>query len=99
MTPILEAIVKLVIEQLDLLLILAIVVLIQGLKKAMPKTPKKAWLVVNIIAGAASSWLVGPSESARDFARQWLIYSAGAEFAYQSWRTITETVRARWRKP
>ena len=98
MTPILEAIVKLVIEQLDLLLILAIVVLIQGLKKAMPKTPKKAWLVVNIIAGAASSWLVGPSDSARDFARQWLIYSAGAEFAYQSWRTVTDVLKSRLKR-
>ena len=98
MTELIDAVTKLVIEQVDLLLIVAIVVLVQGLKKAIPKAPKKGWMLVNLALGFAAAWLVGPAPSAREYVRQGLIYSSGAELAYQGWRTITETVRARWKR-
>ena len=98
MTELVDAITKLAVEQLDLLLILAIVVLVQGLKKTLPKVPKKSWMLVNLALGFLSAWLVGPAPSAREYVRQGLIYSAGAELAYQGWRTITDTVRARWKR-
>ena len=98
MTELIDAITKLAVEQLDLLLILAIVVLVQGLKKAAPHFPKKGWMAVNLALGFAAAWLVGPAPGVREYVRQGLIYSAGAELAYQGWRTITETVRARWKR-
>ena len=99
MTELIDAVARLAVEQLDLLLIVAIVVLVQGLKKALPRAPKKGWMLVNLALGFTAAWLVGPAPGVREYVRQGLIYTAGAELAYQSWRTITETVRARWRKP
>ena len=98
MTELIDAVARLAVEQLDLLLIVAIVVLVQGLKKTLPKVPKKSWMLVNLALGFAAAWLVGPAPGAREYVRQGLIYSAGAELAYQGWRTITETVLARWKR-
>ena len=98
MTELIDAIAKLAIEQLDLLLILAIVTLVQGLKKTFPKFPKKGWMAVNFVFGFAVAWLVSQEIDAKEFIRSGLIYTSGAELAYQGWRTITDTIKARWKK-
>jgi hypothetical protein len=98
MTELIDAVIKLASEQLDLLLIVAIVVLVQGLKKTLPKVPKKLWMLANVALGFLAAWLIVPASDLRAFVRQGLIYAAGAELAYQGWRTITETVKTRWKR-
>lgn len=98
MTELIDVVTKLIVEQVDLLLIIAIVVLVQGLKKAFPKAPKKSWMLVNLILGFLAAWLLTPISMIREYVRQGLIYSAGAELAYQGWRTITDSIKARWKK-
>ena len=98
MTELIDVVTKLVVEQVDLLLIIAIVVMVQGLKKAFPRVPKKAWMLVNLLLGFFAAWLLFPMTDLKAFVRQGLIYSSGAELAYQGWRTITESVKARWKK-
>ena len=98
MTELIDAVTKLIVEQVDLLLIIAIVVMVQGMKKAFPKVPKKSWMLVNLILGFFAAWLLFPVTDPKAFVRQGLIYSAGAELAYQGWRTITDSIKARWKK-
>lgn len=95
MDKLLDELWKLAVEQLDLLLIVAIVFIVQRLKSVFPKIPKKSWLLVMMALGVLAAWITTPEVvgHGKEFGRQCLIYVAGSEFAYQSWRTITETAR------
>jgi len=98
MTELIDTVIALATDQLDLLLIISIVVFVQGLKKAVPKLPKKMWMLVNIATGFLAAWLITPSADMRALIRTGLIYSAGAELAYQGWRAITDSVKTRLKK-
>lgn len=97
MSGFLDQIVKLVTEQLDLLLIVAIVFLIQCAKRALPKFPKKAWMLVMVLCGFLAAWLTVPTVvgHGKEIIRKGLIYSAGSELLYQFWRTFMDTLRSR----
>ena len=87
---------KLAVEQLDLLLVVAIVLIVQMAKRNLPKVPKKAWYLVMLGLGFFTAWIVMPTVAghSKEYLRKSIIYSAGAEFVYQSWRTLSEMVKS-----
>lgn len=86
---------KLIQERMDIILIVAIVAIIQMLKKFFPKLPKKAWLIVLIGAGLLAAFLTIPTivNHGKQFATQAFVYIAGCELLYQSWRTLVDMIK------
>ena len=78
----------------DLPLIIGIVVLIEAAKRLI-RLPPKGWALVLILAGFGAAWLkVDLSSSGiKGVLVQGIVYAAAAEFAYQSWRTLTGGLR------
>jgi MFS superfamily sulfate permease-like transporter len=100
MDQFIDQILKLATEQLDLLLIVAIVFIVQQVKKCFPKAPKKLWMLVMIACGFLTAWVVTPTvlNHGKEFLRQGLIYSAGSELLYQTWKLVVETAKSRFKK-
>jgi hypothetical protein len=94
---IVEKLWELAAANLDLLLIAGTVVLIQAMKKAFPKFPTKAWMLVMIALGFLIAWLEVPvvAGHVKEFIQAGIKYAAGAELLYQGWRTIAGIAKAR----
>lgn len=90
---------RLAASQLDLLLIVAIVSLVQALKSHFSKVPRKLWSLVMIVLGFLCAWLTsGDNAGVKEVLRKGLIYAAGSEFAYQTWRTVKDSLLSKLKK-
>lgn len=94
---IIEKLWELAAANLDILLIAGTVVIIQALKKAFPKFPTKAWMLVMIGLGFLIAWLEVPVVigHGKEYVQAGIKYAAGAELMYQGWRTIAGLAKAR----
>lgn len=96
MSDIIDRVWTLAAENMDVLLVVGLVVLIQGAKRAFPRVPSKAWMGIMVVCGAVLAWISTPSsEGARALAGNAIKYAAGAELCYQAWRTLAGAVKSR----
>lgn len=82
-----------VFKVVDLPLVLGIVVIIQMLKKAIT-LPSKVWAIVMIVAGFFAAFLKVDLKTVtlNEYVIQGIIYCAAAEFSYQSYRTLKDSL-------
>jgi len=83
--------VNIVLNMVDIPMIIGIVVLIQALKKAI-KINSKWWALVIVGVGFLASLIKTTPFEVRQFITTGLVYAAGIEFVYQSWRTIKDSL-------
>jgi len=85
--------VEIVFKAVDLPLVIGIVVIIQMLKKLV-KINTKWWTVILIALGFLAAWLKTDLEIGhiKEFIIQGIVYTSAAEFSYQSWRTVKDSL-------
>lgn len=89
--------IKLIMANVDVLLVIGAVALIQALKKTFTKFPTKAWMLVVIAFGFLMGWIKVPIVRGhiKDFIEASLKYAAVTELLYQGWRTIISLIKAK----
>jgi len=84
--------INIVFKAVDLPMIIGLVIVIQMLKKVI-KINTKWWALVIVVVGFFAAWLKSPYNTpVKELLVTGFIYTAGLEFAYQSYRTIKDTL-------